>query len=318
MNISVVMATYKRPELLRRCLQALLAQQLDSNDYEILVVSDGPDAEAKEVVAQMHAVNLRYYVLPQKKGPAACRNFGWQQANGTLIAFTDDDTIPAPGWLHNIWQEFKEEECMAYTGRIIVPLSKRPTDYEWNTAQLEKADFVTANCACTKKALEKVQGFDERFEAAWREDSDLQFKLLQAGVPVVHLPDAVIVHPVRKAAWGASLSEQRKSMYNALLYKKYPLLYRQKIQAKPAWTYYAIIGCCLSGVIALLLHCYWVSFAVLLLWMGLVLSFAARRLAKTSRALSHVAEMLVTSFIIPFLSVYWTLYGARKFRVLFF
>src|SRR5437868_5684485 len=32
-------------------------------------------------------------------GPAAARNAGWRAARGAVIAFTDDDTIPDPGWL---------------------------------------------------------------------------------------------------------------------------------------------------------------------------------------------------------------------------
>ncbi|HEY6975800.1 MAG TPA: glycosyltransferase, partial [Chitinophagaceae bacterium] len=49
-ELSVVIATYKRPTLLARCLRALLNQSLDYNQYEIIVVSDGPDKQALEVV----------------------------------------------------------------------------------------------------------------------------------------------------------------------------------------------------------------------------------------------------------------------------
>ena len=45
--------------------------------------------------------------------------------------------------------------------------------------------------------------------------------------------------------------------------------------------------------------------------------FCARRLRGTSHAPSHVAEMAVTSAVIPLLSVYWRLRGAWRYRVLF-
>ena len=46
-QISVVVPTCRRPELLRRCLEALLAQDLDPECYEIIVVNDAPDANTR-------------------------------------------------------------------------------------------------------------------------------------------------------------------------------------------------------------------------------------------------------------------------------
>ncbi|HEY0273508.1 MAG TPA: glycosyltransferase [Chitinophaga sp.] len=316
MKISVVIATCQRPLLLRRCLTALLMQ--DFEDYEIIVVSDGTDPASRAVVKGFSSPLLKYAALPAKKGPAAARNIGWRQAAGTLIAFTDDDTIPDTHWLSRLWQHYHGELEAAFTGRLLVPLHGLPTDYELNTAQLEKADFITANCACTKQALERVGGFDERFTTAWREDSDLEFKLLQAGIPIYTVKTAVVAHPVRKAPWGVSLQEQRKSMYNALLFKKFPRLYRQKIQARPAVHYYAIIGCCLLFLLSLPARVGWLTALSLAAWCWLTLSFTVRRLKNTRKTPSHILEMTVTSLLIPFLSVYWTLYGAGKYRVLFF
>ena len=84
-------------------------------------------------------------------------------------------------------------------------------------------------------------GFDERFTAAWREDSDLAFTVLERHECIVRAPRAIVVHPVRAARWGSSIGQQRKSMYNALLYKKHPALYRARVQASPPWRYYLIV-----------------------------------------------------------------------------
>lgn len=62
-------------------------------------------------------------------------------------------------------------------------------------------------------------GFDERFRMAWREDSDLHFRSLERSYKLGHAPMAKVIHPVRPARWGISVHEQRKSMFNALLYK---------------------------------------------------------------------------------------------------
>lgn len=317
MKISVVIATYKRPALLKRCLEALLAQDLSPSAYEIIVVGDGFDISTQQVILDLYAANIHYFALPEKKGPAAARNLGWQQAAGELIAFTDDDTIPDRGWLSAFRQAYHGELMAAYTGRLVVPVPEWPTDYELNTARLETAAFITANCACAAAALALTGGFDERFATAWREDSDLEFKLLQAGIPIRLVQNAVVVHPVRPAPWGISLREQRKSMYNALLFKKFPRLYRARIQPSPVWSYYIIIGCALLCIGALLTGRLWLASAALMAWFLLTLAFTFRRLAHTVRNRDHVTEMFVTSLFIPFLSVYWTLYGAWKYRVFF-
>ena len=92
-----------------------------------------------------------------------------------------------------------------------------------------------------KPSLVAAGGFDEEFTSAWREDSELHFRLLAGGERLVQAPGAVVVHPVRPARWGVSISQQRKSMFNALLYKKHPALYRTHISPVHPWHYYAIV-----------------------------------------------------------------------------
>src|SRR3954470_14270172 len=102
MKISVVIATYRRPSLLLRCLKALAGQTFQMNEFEIVVVTDGPDAETTDAVKDFsHTVDCSIFCfsLNQKSGPAAARNFGWRHGNGRLILFTDDDCIPEAKWM---------------------------------------------------------------------------------------------------------------------------------------------------------------------------------------------------------------------------
>ena len=80
-----------------------------------------------------------------------------------------------------------------------MPLPERPTDYEADASGLARAEFATANVFVKRAALALVNGFDERFTSAWREDSDLQFALLATGGRIVRAPDALVIHPVRPA-----------------------------------------------------------------------------------------------------------------------
>lgn len=317
-KVSVVVPTYKRANLLSKVIEALVAQRFPAAAYEIIVVIDGQDEVSENIVLGFKKENLRFFTLKQNQGPASARNIGWQNAKGELIAFTDDDCVPNPDWVAALWQDYesKGKAVVAYAGKIIVPIDERPTDYEVNTKHLEDAEFVTANCACARLALQMTGGFDEDFRMAWREDSDLHFKLIRRGVPIIHLENAVVIHPVRKAPWGISIKEQKKSMFNALLYKRHPDLYREKIRPLFPWQYFIIVCAFIVFLAGLVTGMKAVMYAGLTVWLLFTSLFIGKRLKETSRSVSHVSEMVVTSLVIPFLSVYWRIYGILKYKSL--
>ncbi|WHZ25945.1 MAG: hypothetical protein OJF51_000740 [Nitrospira sp.] len=319
--MSVVIPTFDRPDLLRRCLESLIVQTMDPLSFEIIVVADGPSKSTRKVVTELCDVtsspDMRYLELPIHRGPAAARNLGWKSARGTVIAFTDDDCIAQPTWLEAGWAGFEDHRVSGLWGRIVVPIPAQPTDHEWNTKQLEQSPGATANCFYRKTALEAVRGFDERFTAAWREDSDLQFMLLKGGHHMMPCQGAIVFHPARQAPWGISLRQQRNNLYNALLYKKHPRLYRSRIQQQPPWRYYATVAALMLTVAAAVVQ--WtpgIRFGVLS-WLGMTAWLCARRLHSTSREPSHILEMAVTSALIPPLAVFWRLQGAWRFQVAF-
>jgi glycosyltransferase involved in cell wall biosynthesis len=373
-RISVVVPTFKRPDLLHQCLRALTMQDLDPTDYEIIVVDDAACETTRRQVDDwiecMHrgksedcpVHTIRYIAITGSHGPAIARNVGWRAANGEIIAFTDDDCIPTPGWLSAGLAAFTDG-IVGISGKLIMPLMHIPTDYERDAVQLEKSEFVTANCFYRRDMLERVGGFDERFIAAWREDSDLFFTLQEyvekcrgvqddglrdrdggrpQGSPLhiftalaptdggcghgrrpdplpafVYVPRAVVIHPIRSASWGISIKQQRKSMYNALLYKKHPALYRQNIQATPPWHYYCILAALLVALVSMVAGFWLFALGALTVWMIMTGRFCLQRLYQTSHAPSHVMEMIVTSILIPPLSIFWRIVGAIRFRVFF-
>ena len=321
--ISVVVPTYKRPQLLARCLVPLLDQHwLEAEDYEILVVDDGHCDETAALVAsfmQPDGPRLRYLRPLHGKGPAVARNMGWRAAKAPLVAFTDDDTVPAHDWLAAGRMALLDHpEWSAAGGHVTVPRSREaPTDNALMTIGLEAAEFVTANAFVRRAALLRVDGFDERFGAAWREDSDLQFRLEDEVGPVGRADEAVVAHPVRSEPWGASLRRQRNIVFDALLYKKHPQRYRRSIRRTPPWDYYAIVALSAGAAVAVAAGAPRLSLAALAAAGVLIGRFAWRRLARTSHTRRHVIEMLCTSALIPFASVYWRLRGALRWRTAF-
>jgi len=281
--VSVVVPTCGRPELLARCLAALESQTLPRERYEIIVIEDR-----------------------KREGPATARNRGWRAARAPIIAFTDDDCVPDKAWLERGLEAIRDHDVVC--GRIVMPLPPVPTDYERDAQGLERAEFVTANCFCRKSMLERVGGFDERFRLAWREDSDLHFSLIAAGARIGREPRAVVVHPVRPGRWGESLRQQKKVMFDALLFRKHRRLYRERIRATPRWDYYAITTALVCG---------FVFPPVWIFWGLLTARFVWHRLRGTSHAPAHVLEMIATSIAIPPLAVFWRLAGMLRWRVAF-
>jgi GT2 family glycosyltransferase len=285
-RVSVVVPTCGRAELLERCLAALENQSLPRGDYELIVVDDSK----------------------RRSGPAAARNRGWRKAQAAIVAFTDDDTVPERDWLER-GLEAMRDSVDAASGRIVMPIPAAPTDYERDAQGLERSEFVTANCFVRKRVLEGLGGFDEGFRLAWREDSDLHFRLLRTGARLVSAPHAVVVHPVRPAGWGVSVKQQKKVMYDALLFKKHPRLYRERIRPGMRWDYYLTVGSLALGL---------AGFApAMVLWLALTLRFFLHRMRGASKRPAHVVEMLLTSALIPPLAVFWRLAGALRYRVAF-
>lgn len=327
LRVSVVVPTFQRPGLLLRCLCALGAQTLAKERFEVLVIDDERSDETRALVeremARYPSGFLRYLRPAQgKKGPAAARNRGWRAARAEVVAFTDDDTLAEPDWLEQGLRAMREHGWPAMAGRVVVPLpAKRrgaaPTDHELMTQGLQAGEFVTANAFVRLSALWEVKGFDERFTRAWREDTDLQFRLEEAGAAPGRCEAAVVLHPVRPERWGVSLRQQKNVYFDALLYRKHPARYRSRVRPKPPWDYYAVVGLGALAPVFLAAGVAWIALACAGLGLALVLRIAARRLHGTSHAPAHVVEMLLTSLSIPFLSVYWRLRGAWHFRTRF-
>lgn len=318
-QVSVVVPTYKRPHLLDRCLAALMAQDFAPTKFEVVVADDAGDPATWCAVRRWRkrgGVRVRYVRVRERHGPAAARNAGWRAANGRIIAFTDDDCIPARDWLRA--GLFALGKRAAVWGRVIVPLPPDPTDYERDAARLGSAGFVTANCFCRRDVLEKIGGLDENFTAPWREDSDLYFSLLSRKYDVRQAPRARVVHPVRPAPWGASLRQQRKISFDALLYKKHPILYRARIRRAPRWDYYGIFALLVIALLGAVTGRISLTALAGAGWLLATLAFCLARLRQTSRRFGHVVEVALTSALIPPLAVFWRFVGAIKYRVLFF
>lgn len=178
--VSVVVPTRNRPAQLAACVAALEALDYPSDRYEVIVVDDTAG-----------------------EGPAAARNRGTARARGRLLAFTDDDCRPSPGWLRALVGAWSASPKAALGGRTTNGLpansfaaaSQTIVDlvYEHSNANGSGARFFASNnLAVPADAYAALGGFDEGFAAA--EDRDFCARWLESGRHLVYAPDAVVVH----------------------------------------------------------------------------------------------------------------------------
>jgi glycosyltransferase involved in cell wall biosynthesis len=321
-EVSVVVPTRGRLDLLDRSLDALTRQDFPRGAYEIIVVDDEPDRNTLQLVVGWRARTLDrgprlvYIANDGPHGPAAARNRGWRVARAPIIAFTDDDTVPSPGWLRYGLAGF-EQNTDVLCGRTETPLPFAPTDYQREVSEAEAAEFVAANCFCRRGVLDALNGFDERFRSGWREDNDMHFRLLKMQANIARSQQALVVHPLRPTPWGASLFQLHKISFDALLYKKHPELYRQKIRRLPCWEDYAIVAAMVAGALGLAGANEVLAVTGCGTWLVLTSMMCIRRLRGTAKSVSHIADIVVTSALIPPVAVFWRAIGAIRYRVRF-
>ncbi|MEV7453787.1 glycosyltransferase, partial [Streptomyces nigra] len=154
------------------------------------------------------------------RGPAAARNAGWRTVLAPWTVFLDDDVQVLPDWSRRLADDLAAAgpSTGGVQGRLRVPLpeDRRPTDWERGTAGLEQAAWATADMAYRTAALMDVQGFDERFGRAFREDADLALRVEEAGWSL-RRGQRTTRHPVRPADRWVSVRAQRGNADDALM-----------------------------------------------------------------------------------------------------
>lgn len=115
--IDVVVPTYKRPASLERCIQGLLEQQTAAE--RIVVVHQEHDRESVDVLDRYSGTAVVPTIVTAPGQVAAMRE-GVRTTSAPLVAFTDDDAVPASDWLHRIERHFSDRSVGAVGGRDII------------------------------------------------------------------------------------------------------------------------------------------------------------------------------------------------------
>jgi glycosyltransferase involved in cell wall biosynthesis len=209
-EVSVVVATSNRAGPLAELLAGLRSQTLASERFEVIIVDDASTDDTAAVLARETAADglrLRTIERASRGGPATARDDGWRAARGAVVAFTDDDCVPEPGWLQAGLEACGGRAMALVQGRTEPP----PGEFE-RLGPLEKAfsrtmrvteldpNFQTCNVFYARALLERVEGFDT---AAFGrdpggEDSDLGWRAIAAGAEPAFCERAVVRHAVNR------------------------------------------------------------------------------------------------------------------------
>ena len=201
---SVVIATRDRPERLAACLESLAGQDYPRERFEVIVVDDGGHSELKQVGAR-YRDRLRLRTLERPfSGRSAARNHGAARAGGELVAFTDDDTEPDPGWLRALATRHAAVPGDALGGKTVAMSAANPyaragslildLAYAHQNSRLprEARFFAANNLALPADRFRLLGGFNPRLDVS--EDRELCDRWVEHGFGMTFVPEAVIRH----------------------------------------------------------------------------------------------------------------------------
>ena len=203
-QFSVIIATYRRPQQLRDCLQGLVDVEFPRDQFEVIVVDDGGGILLDPIIdAVRHELPIRM-VRQDNGGCGAARNRGAVEASGTLLAFLDDDSQPADDWLVALAAQFAQTPAAMVGGETFNALPDNPystTTHIINELQYEHfnrdpgaAYFLAGNnFAMPKAGFDALGGFDIRVAIA-AEDRDFCDKWLHSGRQIIYNPTIKIYH----------------------------------------------------------------------------------------------------------------------------
>ncbi len=238
MLTSVVIPTYNRLPILRKCLDALENQILnvEIHSFEIVIVDDGStdgtvDWLRKNIETYPH---LRLFEQSHG-GPALGRNLGVEKSKGELIVFIDSDLVVDKFFLRNhidslfrAWNKLGNRKCFTYGSVINTSNFSNPNSEPFKLQDLSWAYFATGNVAIDKKLLEKSGLFDNSFRLYGWEDLELGERLRNMGVKLIKCPRAIGYH------WHPALAldqipqliriEKERAKMGLVFYRKHPTL----------------------------------------------------------------------------------------------
>jgi GT2 family glycosyltransferase len=209
-TFSVIIPTRNPSAVLDECLTGLHRSDYPSDHFEVIVVDDGSET-SPAIEEALSGFNVKL-IKQAQAGPAIARNTGAAAATGEILAFIDDDCIPAPDWLPVLSAYFTTARGCAIGGGTVngrpenvystanQTLNEYLCDY-FNTDP-ECARFLTSNNLAIKATdFQAIGGFDGSFPRAAGEDRELCDRWMHNGGRLIYAAEARVRHKHGMTLW---------------------------------------------------------------------------------------------------------------------
>jgi glycosyltransferase involved in cell wall biosynthesis len=208
--ISVVIPTYGRPEALVRCLRALERQEVPAR--EVVVVCRRDDEPTREALARFESLLPLKVEVVEEHRQSVAMNTGVAAATSPIVAMTDDDAAPRPGWIAGLEALHAEVTVGAAGGRDLVHTPTGTIDgqadqvgivtwygrcvgnHHLGSGAVRDVDFLKGVNLSVRRDLwhldERLQGTD--IQTHW--EMDVSLGVRRRGLRVIYDPALVVDH----------------------------------------------------------------------------------------------------------------------------
>jgi glycosyltransferase involved in cell wall biosynthesis len=251
MKLSILIATYRRPERLRTTLESIAAQKLAASDTMELIVVDGASGEEfspkiQAAFDEVSVANSHLIVLPANKGLSYSRNQGLAKAKGDAVIIIDDDIVLEENFVAETAAAFRAHPNASCIVGNLCPYRDDVFSRFWfhyYSAVYNRegeGDFyriyrVPGGCAAYRSRL--LESFMPVFDPALpsKEDLDLYIRLRSRSIPVFKNDRMVAYHNFRSSLW--SLMKQRAwyQQGEEAIRRKYPPSVFAEVAREVTW-----------------------------------------------------------------------------------
>ena len=208
LNFSIIIPVYNRPQEINELLQSLTKQTFHKS-FEVVVVEDGSNLKADEIVKNYsEKLNIKYF-FKENSGAGASRNYGMQKASGSYFIIFDSDCIIPPNYLVEVEKALSKNYTDAFGGADAAHKSfttiQKAINYSMTSffttggirgskKAVDKFQPRSFNLGISKKAFEKTAGFSKMKIG---EDIDLTFRLWEHNFETQFIENAFVFHKRR-------------------------------------------------------------------------------------------------------------------------
>jgi glycosyltransferase involved in cell wall biosynthesis len=224
--VSVVVPVLDAADTLSRQLEALAAQQLDT-ELEFVVADNGSRDGSLRIAEAWAAESAnRRVVHAARRGPGAARNAGAAAARGDFLAFCDADDMAAPGWLPALVGAASLSDFAG--GRFAVAELNGSLPLAWHDGPKQDRPFTAlgflpfasgGNLGIWSDVFAGLGGFDE--EILTGEDIDFSWRAQLDGRRMAFAPNAVMLRSYRSGLRPLALQHYQYGKDRAALYKRF-------------------------------------------------------------------------------------------------